>query len=150
MPTESAQKIHRTSVGALLGQAGDNDCRAILALLDKVKREADLPTRQALVATGVEFSGLLVLPSGAVYCVVSGRVDAQGFGVSEDGDLGVWPAATIGGYAAVGSGSEAALAAMDAGASAIKAVEIACKRNVYCRPPVHAVRLRPARSSGSR
>lgn len=144
MPTESAQKIHRTSAGALVGQAGDNDARAILALLDKVKRESDLPTRAALCATGIDFEGLLVLPNGSVFCVASGRVDAQGFAV-DDADVGVWPAATIGGYAAVGSGSEAALAAMDAGASAARAVEIACRRNVYCRPPVHSVRLRPAR-----
>lgn len=146
MPTESAQKIHRLASGGLLGQAGENDCRAIMVLLEKVKREADLPGRDALVRTGLEFEGLLVLPNGDQYVISSGRIDAQGFAVDDAADLGVWQTGTMGGYSAVGSGAEAALSAMDAGASAARAVEIACRRNVYCRPPVHSVRLRPARA----
>jgi ATP-dependent protease HslVU (ClpYQ) peptidase subunit len=47
----------------------------------------------------------------------------------------------MGGYAACGSGMDYALAAMDAGATARQAVEIACKRNINCRPPVHVRKL---------
>ena len=75
--------------------------------------------------------------------VSTGRVDDAGFPTEEDteSDMGVWPAATMGGYAACGSGGDYALAAMDAGATARQAVEIACKRNIHCRPPVHVRKL---------
>ena len=45
-------------------------------------------------------------------------------------------------FAAIGSGTKLALAAMDMGASAAKAVEIACKYDLYSRPPIVTERLR--------
>lgn len=144
----SAIKIKRLSSGALLGQAGDNDARAIEALLDKIKDPRKLPTKIELAATKDDFMGLLALPKGGVWVIASGPVDEQGWPVAdshdERDDLGIWPATTIGGYAAVGSGADYALAAMDAGASAKLAVEIACRRNVHCRPPIHVRRLVPS------
>lgn len=137
-------KIKRLSSGALLGGAGDNDGRAMEALLDKIKDPRKLPSRIELATTKDNFMGLLALPGKAgVWVVSTGPVDEMGFPKGEDDDFGVWPATTMGGYAAIGSGSDFALSAMDAGASAKLAVEIACRRNLSCRLPVHVRRLIP-------
>jgi hypothetical protein len=133
-------KIKRLTSGALLGQAGDNDCRAIETLLDRIKDPAKFPSKVELAATKDDFMGLWVLQRGGVYVVSIGRVDETGWPVDGE-EVGIWPAASMGGYAAVGSGSDLALAAMDAGASARHAVEIACRRNINCRLPVHLLPL---------
>lgn len=142
--TVSHIKIKRLRSGALLGSAGDNDSRALETLLDTIKDPRKLPTRVQLAETKVEFMGLLALQSGGVWIISTGKIDEQGFPVDDEEDFGVWPATTMGGYAAVGSGGDYALAAMDAHATvtAERAVEIACRRNVNCRLPVHKVRLR--------
>lgn len=140
----SAIKITRTSAGSLIGSAGDNDARAMLELLDKIKTPAKLPSRAELAATKVEFDGLIAFQKGGVWQIVTGKHNDAGYPEDEETDFGVWPATTIGGYAAVGSGADYALSAMDAGASARDAVIIACRRNVYCRPPVHVIKLNPA------
>lgn len=138
-------KIKRLRSGALLGQAGDNDCRAIEALLDNIKDSTKLPSKVELAATKDDFMGLLALPRGGVYVIAVGPVDEAGWPVAntydERDDVGIWFATSMGGYAAVGSGSEAALAAMDAGATARTAAEIACRRNINCRPPIHVRKL---------
>jgi hypothetical protein len=138
-------KIKRLSSGALLGQSGDNDARAIEALLDKVKKAEQLPSKIELAQTKDDFEGLLVLPNGQVFCISSGPVDETGWPVAdsydERGEVGVWPVAGMGGYAAIGSGGEAALSAMDADADARRAVEIACRRNINCRGPIHVRKL---------
>lgn len=138
-------KIKRLSSGALLGTAGDNDGRAMEALLDKIKDPRRLPSRIELAQTKDSFMGLLALPKGGVWIIATGPVDEMGFPVADTydqrEDYGVWPATTIGGYAAIGSGADYALSAMDAGASAKVACEIACRRNVHCRPPIHVRRL---------
>lgn len=136
-------KITRLASGALLGQAGDNDARAIIELLDKIKDSKKLPTRLDLAKTLTDFYGLLALPKGGVYVISSGPVDQAGWPTEEGEDYGVWTATSMGGYAAVGSGADYALSAMDAGASAREAVVISCKRNTSCRPPVHVVKLNP-------
>lgn len=147
--TVSAIKIQRLSSGALLGSAGDNDGRAMVQLLDKIRDPRKLPSRVELASTKLSFEGLLALPKGGVYYIATGRHDDNGYPLDADGsseseaDYGIWLATTMGGYAACGSGADLALAAMDAGASAKLAVQIACKRNVWCRPPVHVVRLAP-------
>lgn len=148
--TVSHIKIKRLKSGALLGSAGDNDSRALEVLLDNIKTPEKLPTRVQLAETKCDFMGILALPRGGVFIISTGKVDEQGFPVEDEEDFGVWPATTMGGYAAVGSGSEAALAAMDAGATAEQAVNIACKRNIHCRPPVHKIRLLPASGPGQR
>jgi hypothetical protein len=148
--TVSAIKIVRLSSGALLGSAGDNDCRAMYELLDKIKSPGKLPSRAEIAATKLDYEGLIAFPKGGVYMISTGRHDETGYPLSEDGttageaDYGVWSATTMGGYAAAGCGSAVALAAMDAGASAREAVQIACRRDVYCRLPIHVVRLHPA------
>ena len=140
----SVIKIKRLSSGALLGSAGDNDCRALEQLLDRVKSPDKLPSRDQILALKTDFIGLLALPRGGVWIVAAAPTDEAGWVDTEhdpDAEAGVWPATTMGGYAAVGSGFDHALAAMDAGATAKQAVEIACRRNVNCRPPVHLRRL---------
>jgi hypothetical protein len=143
--TVSLIKIKRLSSGALLGGAGDNDSRAVEELLDKVRDPSKLPSRKELAETKCDFAGLLAFPRGGVYVIQTGIHDDNGYppADSED-DYGIWPATTMGGYAAVGSGGDVALAAMDAGATAKRAVEIACVRNIYCALPVHVVRLHDA------
>ena len=63
--------------------------------------------------------------------------------MDEREEVGIWPATSMSGYAAVGSGADYALSAMDAGANARDAVAIACRRNIYCRPPIHVLQLLP-------
>ena len=138
----SAIKIVRLSSGALLGSAGDNDCRAIYEILDKVKTPARLPSRADFAATKVSYDGLIAFPKGGVWQITTGKHDDSGYPADDEADYGVWLATTMGGYAACGSGADYALSAMDAGASAKDAVAIACRRNVYCRLPVHTMRLR--------
>lgn len=147
----SAIKMHRLTSGALLGTAGDNDSRVVIDLLDKVRDSKKLPTRAALAETKVRFMGLIAFPKGGVWVINSGPVDEAGWAAVDTykdddcDDLGIWPATSMGGYAAIGSGGDYALCAMDAGphVSAAKAVEIACKRNLNCRPPVWTWKLFP-------
>jgi len=147
--TVSAIKIIRLKSGALLGSAGDNDARAIYEILDFVKDPRKLPSRKELAQTRLEYEGLIAFPKGGVWFISTGRHDDAGYPLDVDGvtasdaDYGVWPATTMGGYAACGSGSDLALAAMDAGASAREAVIIASKRNIHCRLPVHTMVLNP-------
>jgi len=139
--TVSMVKIKRLSSGALLGSAGENDCREMEALLDKVRTGDKLPSRQELIALRLDYEGLIAFPRGGVWMIATGKVDEAGYADDEEADMGVWPAATMGGYAACGSGGDFALAAMDGGASAQKAVEIAIRRSVHCRGPTHVTRL---------
>lgn len=141
--TVSLVKIKRLSSGALLGSAGDNDCRALIEMLDKVKDAKHLPSRADLANTRLDYAGLLALPKGDVWYIATGKHDDAGYPADDDEDYGIWPATTMGGYAAVGSGADCALSAMDANASAKEAVAIAIRRNVYCRGPVHSMRLNP-------
>jgi hypothetical protein len=133
-------KIHRLSSGALLGQAGDNDSREVVMLFDKIKTPDRLPLPRQLLELRVDFSGLLALPRGGLFEISIARPNEHG-NLPDDCDVGVWPGGTIGGYGAVGSGRWVALGAMDAGASARRAVEVACERDVYCGLPVCVVRL---------
>lgn len=144
----SAIKIKRLTSGALLGAAGDNDARAIEDLLDKIKSPDKLPSREALAASKVDFIGLLAFPRGGVWVVSSGPVDEAGWPKLDSydqplGENGVWPATTMGGFAAVGSGSDYALAAFHSHQSvtAERAVEVACRLNINCRLPVHKLAL---------
>lgn len=147
--TVSAIKIVRLSSGALLGSAGDNDSRAMYALLGKIKSPGKLPSRAELATTKLDYEGLIAFPKGGVYMISTGRHDETGYPLGDDGsaasdaDYGVWPATTMGGYAAAGCGGNLALAAMDAGANAREAVRIACRRDVHCRLPIHVMRLHP-------
>jgi hypothetical protein len=141
--TVSAIKIKRLSSGALLGSAGENDSRAMETLLDKIKDPRKLPSRKDLLELKLGYAGLIAFPKGGVWMISTGKVDDAGYAVDDDEDMGVWPAATMGGYAACGSGADYALAAMYAHPSvtAAQAVRAACHLNIHCRLPIHTVRL---------
>jgi hypothetical protein len=139
--TVSMIKIKRLSSGALLGSAGENDSREMERLLDKIRHPDKLPTRAELLALKLDYGGLIAFPRGGVWMISTGKTDAAGYAEDSSEDMGVWPATTMGGYAACGSGSDCALAAMDAGATAREAVEIAIRRDIHCRGPIHVRRL---------
>lgn len=137
MQVVSALKIQRLSSGALLGQAGDNDARAVAKLFDKVRGEKQLPSRKKLAATLVSFHGLLALPNRRVFYISIAPVDEAGWPLNGE-DIGCWPADSFG-YCAVGSGSHLAMGAMAHGASAEQAVAIACRHDPNSALPVHVM-----------
>lgn len=133
--TTSKTKIRRLFSGALYGSAGDADDRALVALLDQIKLPAKLPMPADLAAVRCDLNALLILPRGRVYIISVNALDPH-----ESNFKGaIWEANR--GYAAVGSGSDLAIGAMYAGASARQAVEIACKFDINSRPPVHVLAL---------
>lgn len=122
-------KIRRTTAGCLFGSAGKGDERAFEALVDPIDRPEQLPDVEALTQGAAELDGLLVFPDGRIFLVcVRPCKDADTAGVIE----------IIGfdGYA-IGSGGDMARAAMMAGASAVRAVEIVAEVDTASRPPVH-------------
>jgi hypothetical protein len=127
-------KIIRLPSGALLGEAGDADTRHVQALFAHVKTPRSLPTRKQLSEMQVDYAAILVLPNGRVYHVEIDHDDKKG-----------WTASLfeiVEGYHAVGSGEQHAITAMDCLKSAKDAVVLATRRNMSCRPPVHAVPLK--------
>lgn len=122
-------KMQRLKSGLLYGGAGDCDDRKLLTMLHRVKTPAQLPTAEKLKEIADSINALLVFPSGDVFYLDTG---------AEDG--AVCPVQTL--FAAVGSGRQIAIGAMAAGATAYSAVQITCQHNVYCRPPIHQLRLR--------
>jgi ATP-dependent protease HslVU (ClpYQ) peptidase subunit len=131
-------KISRLSSGALFGTAGQNDGRSLVAMLDKVKTPAQLPSYESLMALRADILGLLVLPKGRVYKIATTMTSPENWD-SEMEDYGLWEIS--GPFAAVGSGGDMALVAMDCGKSARDAVRIACKYDPNSRAPVHMASL---------
>lgn len=132
-----ARKIVKLKHGALLGQAGDNDAREVLELLRNVKTPAQLPSRNALMATRVDYDGLIVFPSGRIFRVAASNKLHESI---EDEDVGVWEVSGRP-YAVIGSGGDIALGAMAAGRSARQAIALACRLHIECRLPVHSINL---------
>jgi hypothetical protein len=131
-------KIVRLSSGGLLGCAGQNDSRSVIALLDKVKTPAQLPSYEAVMAIRADILGLLVLPKGRVYKIATTIISPENWDEGMD-DFGLWE--ITGPFAAVGSGGDSALVAMECGKPAREAVRIACKYDPASRPPIHAMPL---------
>lgn len=125
-------KIVRLSSGALLGSAGDDDCRDVEALFDKVKTVKGLPSRKQLIEIQLDYVGILVLPKGQI------------IHISIDWDEHRWSAGlfVVGeNFAAVGSGRDCAKVAMECGLSAKDAVHMACKYDTHSCPPVYNIPL---------
>jgi hypothetical protein len=112
--TVSAIKIKRLGSGALLGSAGENDSREMEALLDRIKDPRKLPSRQELIALKLSYAGLIAFQKGGVYMISTGKTTEAGYAEDDAEDMGVWPATTMGGFAACGAGADYALAAMHA------------------------------------
>lgn len=131
-------KITRLSSGGLFGTAGQNDSRAVNALIDKAKMPSQLPGYEALMAVRADVLGLLVLPKGRVYKIATTIISPENWDETMD-DYGLWE--ITGPFAAVGSGGDMALAAMECGKPARDAVRIACKFDPNSRPPIHVQTL---------
>ena len=129
-------KIHRLKSGALIGFAGDNDARDVVARLNAVKSPRQFPMRKEIHELRIDSIGLLVFPNGRIFKFSSTSQLIE----HESDDVGVWEIAMP--FAAVGSGEEVALGAMAAGASARRAASIACRYITTCRPPIHTRSLR--------
>ena len=133
------KKIVRLRSGALLGQAGDNDARDVIALLSTVKSVRQIPSRKDLLSLRTDFLGLLVTPSGRIIKVSTTFVSPENWTDETEKDLGAWEINHA--FTAIGSGSDIAMGAMAAGADAKRAVMIACRYDMNSRPPVHALHL---------
>lgn len=136
-----SKKIARLRSGALLGQAGDNDARDVIALLTNIKSPRQLPSRTALLELRQDFLGLMVFPEGQIVKIATSIVPPTNWTPdTEVDDIGVWEIGFS--HAAIGSGADFATGAMEAGATARKAVEIACRRDLNSRPPIHSFALK--------
>lgn len=138
----SQSKIQRLSSGALLGGSGDNDAREITELLDRVKTVKQLPHRHELLRIQIDYSGILVLPTGHVFKVVTCRKP------EDAGSVGLWECNR--GMIAAGTGSHLAIGNMGATADARAAVAFACRWDINSRLPVHSLELREAKEKPKR
>ncbi len=134
-------KVTRLASGALLGQAGDNDARAVERLFDKIKTPAGFPSRDELLRIRLDYSGLLVLPKGRIFKISLTHASEAHWGGDFKEDVGLWEISGV--IASIGSGRDYALGAMAAGKSAKEAVQIACRYDINSRPPVHTITLAP-------
>ena len=131
-------KIKRTKVGALIGQSGDADSRAFLALMDTIKCGAKIPTCKELADTKCEGTFLIAFPTGEVWTI----------DIYPDKEMQAWQASACAvtgmhSIAHAGCGGELALAFMRAGKTAREAVASVCEINAYCAPPIYEEKLRP-------
>jgi hypothetical protein len=129
--TTLATKVFELPNGILYGGAGEDDDRALVQLLKRVKKPEQLPPISEIRKIKQDLAALIVFPSGRVFIL-----DASS---DKNGQAGICEIKE--GQAAIGRGSIHALCAMDFGASAIEAVEFACKKNIHSRPPVTHVSL---------
>jgi ATP-dependent protease HslVU (ClpYQ) peptidase subunit len=132
----SVIKVFRTSAGALIGQAGDADCRAVFALLDKVKNAKALPSKEEIEKTRTDFELLMAFGPKDVWYVGGQEYDDSGRYSGY-----VYPAAFP--FAATGSGWKFALAAMRCGKSAKEAIVVACDFDRFSKLPIHALSFAP-------
>lgn len=135
-------KIERLPSGAILGMAGQNDGRSLSAMLKNVKTPAGLPSYDDIMNLRASLMALLVLPKGKIFKIETTVVSPENWAEdSPDGTFGIWE--ITGPFAAVGSGGDCALVAMECGKSAFDAVRIACKYDINSRGPVHKMALKP-------
>lgn len=128
-------KIYRLPSGGLLGEAGACDTRDVVALLGHCKTPGALPSRKTLMELKLEYSAILVLPRGRIFHVF---MDSPEHGLG-DWDCGIYEVGEM--YFAVGSGQSYALAILENGGTARRAVEVACRRDIASRTPVHTATL---------
>ncbi len=143
----SLNKITRLKSGALLGEAGDNDSRAVVKLLQNVKNYDQMPSAQELESTRVDYAALILFLNGETAEITITRHEG-----GSDVHFTAGSHRVNRGGAAVGTGAMVAIGSMDAGKSAREAVEIACRRDPYSKGPVYAVALKvekPVRKRGS-
>jgi hypothetical protein len=140
----SLTKIVELRSGALLGEAGDNDSRAVQALLQNVKSFAEMPSALQLAETKIDYAAVILFPDGEMAQVSVGR---SSHGPSEFVG-GAWPVNR--GLTAVGSGAGVAIGAMLAGKSAAEAVTFACDADPNSKLPVHVYDIKNTKKKGRR
>jgi hypothetical protein len=131
MHLTNARKIYRLKNGALVGTAGDDDCRELLVLLSKATPRK-MPGKQQLADTKTSFLGIMVFPKGQVF-----RVNIDFNERTSDGSE--WEAQVCeitDEVIAVGHGQQFAYGILDAGGTPQDAVRGACKRDLSCALPV--------------
>jgi ATP-dependent protease HslVU (ClpYQ) peptidase subunit len=129
--TNLQNKLIRLPSGALYGGAGSTDERALVQLLGNVRTVKKMPPASELEKQEYDsLKALVVLPDMSVWLIEGGP-----------GGNGVEPVNQE--FASIGCGGPIAIGAFARGATAEQAVRIACKWNVYCRPPVHTLKLKP-------
>lgn len=121
-----APKVHKFKSGVIVGYAGDADSRALHRLLEKVKKPDDLPSVAKLRELKQDHAAIIVFPNWKVFAIDVGNDKGDYCGVCE----------IAAPYYAIGSGGLVAMAAMAAGATAMKAVSIACDLDVHTRAPI--------------
>lgn len=120
--TGSATKIARTPAGWLVGAAGDaTDMRRFM---NWAQTDFDLAARPH--QDKPDLQAIAISPAGTVFFYED----------SWDGFIGEGP------YHAIGSGGDAAMIAMDMGATAERACLAACKRIHGCAPPIVKLKLK--------
>lgn len=124
-------KITRLKSGALLGEAGDNDSRAVVKLLQNVRSFAQMPTAKKLAACQVDYAAILLFPDGDMAQVTiekegtyESNYKAQAYPVNR-------------GMTAVGSGGQLAIGFMGAEKTAAEAVAFAAEWDPQSKAPVH-------------
>lgn len=133
----SANKITRLKSGALLGEAGDNDSRAVVKLLQNVKSFDQLPSALDLAECKVDYAAVMLFPTGEMAQITIERDQT----VEMAYIAGAWPVNR--GCTAVGSGAAVAMGAMKAGKTAREAVAIACDLDPNSKLPVHSMSCEP-------
>lgn len=118
----SKQKIVRTSLGHLFATCGDS---GITERLAKWIEDGESEDRLPRIVEKTDFAALVLYRDGSV-----GHYTERFMRSMIDGP-----------FFALGSGNEFALGAMAMGASAEKAVEIACQFDPWSRGPVQVERL---------
>jgi len=117
---DNCVKVFRLKDGSLFGAAhGSEDIEILFRHLRENPDREDMPP-------GLEdIIAMRVMPDGRV--------------LSSEG--GIWVPTHLE-YWAIGSGGLAALCAMDAGASAERAVQIACERDLWCGGKITTLKLK--------
>jgi hypothetical protein len=143
----SMTKVIRLKSGALLGEAGDNDSRAVVKLLQSVKTFEQMPTALELAACCVDYAAIILFPNMTMAQILIMRHGAEG---ELSYTAQAWPVNR--GCSAVGSGAAVAIGAMKAGRSAREAVAISCDTDPNSKLPVHTyvVETKPARKRGGK
>jgi len=129
--TTRCDKLHRLKSGAILGCAGADDTRGLVALLDNIASSELLPDTEALSDIRQNTTALLLFPNGDLWQI---EIDMIPYENTDEWNASVFQIKEP--FAAIGSGEEFALGAMEFGATAEEAVKCACKWDLNSALPV--------------
>jgi hypothetical protein len=127
-------KLTRTPHDLIIGGAGDCSDRDWLNMLSKVRKSSLLPSLMDFANARQPksiISLLILFPNREVWSLEG----------PEDGPTQMFRITAP--FVAIGAGSAAAIGAMKMGASARRAVEIACEVDINSRAPVFTMSLAP-------